>query len=226
MTLLAGTGCANLPDTIHSTRRAYELGANGVLIVPPFFFRDAPTAGLVEYFRILFAEAVPPTGGAMLYHIPQVTGVPVTPELLKRVQDQVGSKLAGLKDSSGSRAAFLELCRSFPELCIFSGLEDFLLEGLQTGAAGCITAGANVLAAPTAALIRAYHAGQDARPWQELLLKTRVVLPHTPYPVALKGLLAARYNDPAWLEVRPPLLPLAPEDQTILVNELREQNLL
>jgi 4-hydroxy-tetrahydrodipicolinate synthase len=226
MTLLAGTGCASLPDTIRATRQAYELGAQGVVLVPPFFFRNVTTPGLLEYFRLVFGEAVPTSGGAFLYHIPQVTGVPIPLPLLKQLQDVAGDKLAGVKDSSGDRANFLGLCQQFPSLRIFAGVDDLILDGLQAGAAGCITAEANMLAAPAVALYNAFKAGQDARQFQDMLVKARVVLPHTPFPVALKGLLAKRYADAGWAEVRPPLVSLAAEDQSVLVEELRQLNLM
>lgn len=82
----------------------------------------------------------PQAAGAFLYHIPQVTGVPIPFNLLKQLQDVVGDKLAGVKDSSGSRANFLDLCQQFPSLRIFAGVDDLILDGLQVGAAGCITA--------------------------------------------------------------------------------------
>lgn len=226
MALLAGTGCASLTETIQTTRQAYELGVDGVVLVPPFFFRSVTTRGLVEYFSTVLEEAVPHTGGAFLYHIPQVTGVPIETELIDQLQNRVGQKLAGIKDSSGERTPFLFLCHRFPDLKIFAGVDDLMLEGLQAGSAGCITAEANLLAAPAAKLFQAFRAGEDAQPWQDLLVKARVVLPHTPFPVALKGLLAVRYSDPTWAEVRLPLLPLAKQDQDILVNGLRQLNLL
>jgi 4-hydroxy-tetrahydrodipicolinate synthase len=226
LTLLVGTGCASLPDTITATRQAYELGAQGVVMVPPFFFRSVTHKGLLEYFRCVFAAAVPPRGGAFLYHIPQVTGIPIPGDLLADLQDLVGEKLTGVKDSSGDRANLLAFCQRFPSLRIFAGVNTFILDGLRENAAGCITAEANVLAAPAVALYRAFQSGQNAQPWQDLLAKARVVLPHTPFPVALKGLLAYRYADSAWEEVRPPLQALETADQKILVDGLRQLQLI
>jgi 4-hydroxy-tetrahydrodipicolinate synthase len=226
MAVLAGTGCAGLTETIRATRQAYDLGADGVVLVPPFFFRGVSTAGLLEYFRQVFAEAVPESGGALLYHIPQVTGVPVQPELIGGLSGLVGGKLAGVKDSSGDQAGFLDLCRCFPDLRIFAGVDDLLLDGLRAGAAGCITAEANLLAAPAVELLRAFRRGADAQGWQDLLVRARVVLAHTPFPTALKGLLAERYADPAWAEVRPPLTALAEEDRAELAAGLRALKLL
>jgi 4-hydroxy-tetrahydrodipicolinate synthase len=105
-------------------------------------------------------------------------------------------------------------------------VDDLILDGLRAGSAGCITAEANLLAAPAAALIQAFRAGKDAQPWQDMLVEARVVLPHTPFPVAIKGLLAERYADPAWAEVRPPLMPLDSKDRAVLVEGLRQRKLI
>lgn len=223
--LLAGTGCSSLPETIQATRQAYELGADGVVIVPPFFFRNVSTQGLFEYYQTVFLEAVPASGGAFLYHIPQVSGVPISIELLDRLLAAVGTKLAGLKDSSGDRELLIQLCQQYPNLSIFAGLDDLLLDGLQAGAAGYITAEANLLAAPAAAIYKAFQLGQAAQSLQDLLVEARVFLPHTSFSAAVKALLAVRYNDPAWCEVRPPLEPLAAEDQALLIEELRRLQL-
>ena len=59
-----------------------------------------------------------------------------------------------------------------------------------------------------------------------MLVKARVVLPHTPFPVAIKGLLAERYADPAWAEVRPPLVPLDSADKAVLLEGLRSLQLM
>jgi 4-hydroxy-tetrahydrodipicolinate synthase len=148
LVVMAGTGCASLPDTIQVTRQSYELGADAVLIVPPFFFRDVTTQGLKEYYRIVFEEAVPDSGGAFLYHIPQVSGIPIAHELLDYLIERFGDRVAGIKDSQGDRAGLVNFCQRFPNLRIFAGLDDLLLDGLKAGGAGYITAEANLLAAP------------------------------------------------------------------------------
>ena len=53
LVLLAGTGCASLPETIRTTRQAYEMGADGVVLVPPFFFRTVTTTGLLDVVNAL-----------------------------------------------------------------------------------------------------------------------------------------------------------------------------
>lgn len=222
MAVMAGTGCASLTDTIHCTQRAYELGADCVLIVPPFFFRNVTTRGLLQYFCEVYAEAVPVGRKALLYHIPQVSGVPVTFDLLDRLQQEVGERLGGVKDSSFDLENLLGLCRRYPEMDIFSGVDDFLLDDLEAGGAGCITAESNILGVPAKQLVKAFLIGEDARPLKDLLTRALVFLPYASFSSAIKGLLAARYHDEGWLETRPPLEPLGHEDQLRLVEQLRE----
>jgi 4-hydroxy-tetrahydrodipicolinate synthase len=224
--IMAGTGCASLSDTIHATQKAFEVGADCVLIVPPFFFRNVTVTGLVEFYRRVFSEAVPEGRKALLYHIPQVSGVPVTFELLDRLGDIVGPRLGGVKDSSGDVDNLVGMCRRYPEMDIFSGFDDLLLDDLQAGGAGCITAESNILAPLAKQLEQVFFAGQDARPYKELLTRAQVFLPYASYPSAIKGLLAARYHDDGWLEVRPPLEPLSRDDQLKLVHNLAALGLM
>ncbi len=224
--IMVGTGCASLSDTIHATQKAFEVGADCVLIVPPFFFRSVSTGGLVEYYRRVFAEAVPVGRKALLYHIPQVSGVPVTCELLDRLRDIVGPRLGGVKDSSGDVDNLVNLCKRYPEMDIFSGFDDLLLDDLQAGGAGCITAESNLLAPLAKKLERTFFDGLDALPYKQMLTEAQVFLPYASYPAAIKGLLAARYHDDGWLEVRPPLEPLSREDQAKLVNNLLAMDLM
>ncbi|GAP13042.1 dihydrodipicolinate synthase/N-acetylneuraminate lyase [Longilinea arvoryzae] len=224
--IMAGTGCASLTDTIHATQKAFAVGADCVLIVPPFFFRSVTTSGLAEYFRRVFAEAVPEGRKALLYHIPQVSGVPVTIELLDRLRDSVGPRLGGVKDSSGDVDNLVTLCKRYPEMDIFSGFDDLLLDDLQAGGAGCITAESNILAPLAKKLERVFFDGLDAQPYKQMLTEAQVFLPYASYPSAIKGLLAARYHDDGWLEVRPPLEPLSHADQAKLVNSLLAMDLM
>lgn len=222
MVLMAGTGCASLTDTIRCTQRAFELGSDCVLIVPPFFFRSVTTNGLLEYFRRVFAEAVPDGRKALLYHIPQVSGVPVSFDLLDRLQQVVGERLGGVKDSSGDLDNLMGLCRRYPDLDIFAGIDDYLLDDLEAGGAGCITAESNVLGIPAKKLVKAFLNGEDARPYKDLLTRALVFLPYASFSSAVKALLAVRYQDDGWLETRPPLEPLSRADQQKLVEQLRE----
>jgi 4-hydroxy-tetrahydrodipicolinate synthase len=161
----------------------------------------------------------------MVYHIPQVTHVPISFNLLEELISVSDGRLVGVKDSSGDAEHARELCRRFPDLNIFVGSDRLLLAGLQVGADGCITAGSNVLGPLAVDVYRAYATGDPAEPLQERLTAARLVFErYQPFPAGLKSLLALRYGGDSW-NVRPPLAPLSDSDRAELLLALRNLNL-
>lgn len=223
MLTIAATGCASLTDTLELTSHAFASGADAVLVLPPFYFKNLPHDGLVSYYRRLMEEAVPEDGQLLLYHIPQVTQVSITFELLESLLEIAGDKVAGVKDSSGDIQHLQKLCERFPQLQIFAGNDRHLLSGLKFGTAGCITAGVNVLAPLNVAVYEAYQKQQgDFETLQEKLTAGRTVLEkYMPFPATMKFLLSRRYKTQGW-EVRPPLQPLTPREQKTLLTELNQ----
>jgi len=182
-------------DVILSVTILDELGADVTVILPPFYYKDVAGRGLLDYYRRLFAEAVPDDGLVMVYHIPQVTQVPISFNLLEDLVSVSDGRLVGVKDSSGDPEHAKELCRRFPDMNVFVGSDRLLLAGLELGADGCITAGANVLGPLAVDVYRAYATGDPADPLQGRLTAARLVFErYQPFPAALKSLLALRYG--------------------------------
>jgi len=130
---------------------AADGGYDSVLCPPPFYFRAAPVDGLADFFRqVLDRSSLP----VLLYHIPQVTGVPISDELL----DLIGphERLAGVKDSSGDRAELVRLTDRFSDGAYFVGNDHLVCSCIDAGGSGSITAAASV--AP--ALVRAVQMGE------------------------------------------------------------------
>jgi 4-hydroxy-tetrahydrodipicolinate synthase len=67
--LIAGTGTPSLSESIELTKLAFELGFDGVLVVPPYYFRKATDEGLFNWFRELIDAAVPSDGYLLGYHL-------------------------------------------------------------------------------------------------------------------------------------------------------------
>jgi|Deesub1362A_J573_1020465.scaffolds.fasta_scaffold01159_4 4-hydroxy-tetrahydrodipicolinate synthase len=220
--LIAGTGCAGLPDTLALTRQAFQQGVDAALVVPPFYFKGVSTDGLEAYYRRILEEAVPEGGRLLLYHIPQLTHVPIPFKLLERLSERYPAKLVGVKDSSGDPEHLFALLRRFPNLRIFSGSDRLLLQGLQRGAAGCIIAGANLYAPLALEVYAAFRRGQDPTELQEHLSAARATLERfAPFPPALKSILARHYGGEAW-HVRPPLMPLTSDQRAALRQALNQ----
>jgi len=143
--LMAGTGAASLADAITLTRKAFDLGYDGVLVVPPFYFKSASLEGLYLFYAELINQAVPEDGNLFVYHIPQVSGVPVEGELIRRLRDTYPNQMAGIKDSSGSVENMQMLCSDeFEGFRVFTGNDTLLADTLAEGGVGAITAMANV----------------------------------------------------------------------------------
>jgi len=196
--LMPGTGTPSLADTITLTQHAVDLGCGGVLVLPPYFYKDCTTEGLFQYYAELIEEVGDHRLRLYLYHIPQMTGVPITAELIDRLVNEFHDKIAGLKDSSGNMANTLVLIEAFPDLAFFPASETFLLQGLKQGVAGCISATANVQAGAIRALIDGADR-EDAQKLYERVAAVRAGVAKSATIPALKALIAHYRNDPQWL---------------------------
>jgi 4-hydroxy-tetrahydrodipicolinate synthase len=209
--LMPGTGACALPDAITLTRHALGLGAGGVLVLPPFYYKNVPEDGIFAYYAGLIEAVGSPGLQLYLYHIPQMSGVALTPALIARLLTRYGPVIAGLKDSSGVWDNVTLLLREFPDLALFPASEKFLLPALRLGAAGCISATANFQPGNIRRLIDLPEG--DARTALEVEVgRIRGIFEQYPLVPALKAAQAARTGDAIWRTVRPPLAPL-PEPQ-------------
>lgn len=220
--LMPGTGLSSLPETIELTRHAVGLGASGVLMLPPYYYKAVKDDGLFRFF----AEAIEHVGDkrlqVYLYHIPPVAQVGFSAELIERLIKAYPRTVVGLKDSSGDWAHTKMLIERFPGFRVYSGSELTLSENLVAGGAGTISAGVNV----NARLIRklADAAGtKEAAALTEKVSGIRKSLQAHPMIPILKAIVAHIRQDPVWAQTRPPLLPLTEADRKSLVPPLIAQ---
>ncbi|HZG34582.1 MAG TPA: dihydrodipicolinate synthase family protein [Gaiellaceae bacterium] len=217
--LLPGTGCTALPETIELTRFAVEQGATAALVAPPWYY-DATPSGTRAYFTALL-EALPEGASVLAYHIPAMTGVPVTDEILRELSDRSGARLVGAKDSSGDIEHAGRWITEFPELAIFPGSDSLAARAAQLGAAGTITLLGNVLPDE----LEAIRAGDEVERRQRFLSDVRALTQEFPRHAALKHLLHLVSGLPR-AAVRPPLEELTREQEARLeahFHELRSE---
>ena len=158
--------------------------------MPPFYFKKPSETGVAAWFQRLFDAAVPPGGRALLYHIPQTTGVPITDGVLQTLLASHGALVYGMKDSTGDPEQGTHLRQSFPQLAYFAGNDHRVGEACADGAAGSITAAANVFPDLVAAVQLAAWGGQDAAIAQAVLSAARTLLEPYPLQPATKAALA------------------------------------
>ena len=205
--LLAGTGTPSLDETINLTKTAFDLGYNGVVVLPPYYYRTASDEGLFNWFEQVIQKAVPSDGYLLGYHFPGVAGIGFSMDLLKRLKGSFPVQFAGIKDSSHDPALASALGATFgSDLAVFNGTDSYLSLALQNNAAGCITAPANLISPGLRAIYDAFVRNEDPSEMQACVTKQRHVLEkYSPFPASLKALLAKKFNLPRW-PVRPPLV--------------------
>jgi 4-hydroxy-tetrahydrodipicolinate synthase len=221
--VMVGTGCCSITETIELTSQAVKHGCAGVLMLPPFYYKDVSDEGLYRYF----SEVVERVGEARLriylYHIPPVAVVGITAGLVERLLKSYPNAIAGMKDSSGDWNNTRVFLDAFAKsgFDVFVGSESFLLANMRNGGAGTISATANVNPAAIHKLYAEWK-NADADDQQAKLNVTRDAFGKK-YPMisALKQGIAIYANDPAWTKVRPPLVELTAEQAKTLAAELK-----
>ncbi len=161
----------NVPETLELLHHAAGAGADLVLVLPPFYYKNPSVDGLTRYFSPVLEAARAPV---LLYHIPQVSAVEIRHELLRRLSQY--DKLYGIKDSSGKPEGLTAYIREFPKLKIFTGSHKLIEMALKQGGTGAITGNGNVFPKETSELFRLSREGRDLSAAQERLNEVAALL--------------------------------------------------
>lgn len=140
--LMVGAGEATTRATVDLARQAGRLGADAVLVAPPFYYKESMKPQVLEehYKRVAEESPIP----VFLYNVPQFTGMNMEPSLVAALAEHPNIK--GIKDSSGNISQLTEILRCSPEgFRVFVGSALVFLAALSVGAHGGILAAANVL---------------------------------------------------------------------------------
>ena len=137
--VIAGTGSNNTKHAIEMSKKANELGVDGLLVVTPYYNKGNEN-GIYEHYRLI-AEAV--SCPIILYTVPSRTGVNLSIKLLKRLS-QIDNIVA-IKEASGNISYAGEIAREVPELDIYSGNDDMTIPLMSLGAIGVISVSANII---------------------------------------------------------------------------------
>ena len=210
--LLAGTGTPSLDETVALTKTAFNLGFDGVVVLPPYYYRNASDEGVYAWFERVIRQAVPSDGYLLGYHFPGVAGIGFSLDLLERLKQAFPVQFAGLKDSSHDPALAGDLGKRFGYgLAVFSGTDSYFSVALQNHASGCITAPANLISPGLREIYDTFSQDDDAGEAQARVTAQRHALEkYLPFPSVLKALVSRLHGFPLW-PVRPPLTDLPAE---------------
>ncbi len=219
--ILASTSCAALPDAVALTKHAVGLGVQACLLLPPFFLKGVPDQGIVNAYRHVIDSVADSRLRVVLYHIPQVSGVPLSHPVIRTLLSLYPQIIVGLKDSGCQREPSLAYAKEFmPPLQVWVGNEPDLQTLAGQGAVGAVSGVANVLPRLVQRLV-AQAGDPGAAADQQRVLAFLNILGGYGMTAAFKGMMAILNNDRGWMRVRAPLVALDDAEYERLVAQVR-----
>lgn len=215
--VLAGTGTYDTAHSVHLSREAQRLGADGLLVVVPYYNRPTQE-GLYRHFKTVAESTDLPV---LMYNIPTRTGTNMLPETVARLSEV--RNVAGIKEASGSLDQVSEIRRRTPEhFLIYSGDDSLTLPYLSVGAVGIVSVASHLVGREIAEMIAHFQAGrvEEARRIHLRLFPLFRALFVAPNPVPLKAAL-----EMAGFPVGKPRLPLVeatPKEREQIAAAMRE----
>lgn len=152
--VIAQTSALLVEEVVERTRHAKDCGADGVMVLPPFFEGPTDDQGIIDFYSSVSQAGLPIIG----YNVPQAVGVEVTPALFRQLSEI--PNFISVKDSSGDLAAQASLSRT--GLPTMNGADPLVPYALFAGAAGLIWGGANMAPKTCVALANAASEGKWA----------------------------------------------------------------
>ncbi len=200
--------CASaIADAQLQVEQGIALGVTQFLLLPPFYFKGSEDQGLYDWHAQLFALA-DPRAKFILYHIPQVTQVPLSVELVLRLFADFPGRIMAIKDSAGqwdNTKALLD-AGTIPVLV---GDERLLHKAAAMGGAGSICGMANLHTERMCSLFDTHDEDADLSSMVTLIVSVPVI-------PALKQVMVAMTGDASWANLRAPLRPLSVVDSAAI----------
>lgn len=150
--IIAQTSALLSDEVAERTRHAADCGADGVMVLPPFFEGPTDDRGIIDFYAEVARAGLPIIG----YNVPQAVGIAVTPSLLKELCEIPG--FCAVKDSSGDLGKQASLIRT--GLPVMNGADQLVPYALYAGCSGLIWGGANIAPRTCLALVAAASAGK------------------------------------------------------------------
>jgi 4-hydroxy-tetrahydrodipicolinate synthase len=213
LSIMCQVGTSNVPETLELLDHATGMGVDSVLVIPPYYYKNPTVEGLASFYEPVLKAAKLPV---LLYNIPQLSGSPITPDLLRRLTSF--DRLYGMKDSFSKEDAMLSFLREFPKLKIMTGVPGNIETNLKNGGAGGLTGNGSVFLKETAAIFEAHRKGGDVHSAQQRLNETGAILASYDGVPAMKFALSKRGLSES--TVRPPFVAISEAKRKELAAKL------
>nr|WP_010397934.1 dihydrodipicolinate synthase family protein [Paracoccus sp. TRP] len=210
--LLPGTSSCAVTDAVELTRHAVQAGVKGVVLLPPFYYTAFSDESLFRFYASIIEKVADDRLKVILYHIPMLTGVPISHELIAMLVQAFPDTVAGIKDSDGKIENMHAMAARFPGFAVLAGADPLLLPVLQGGGAGCITASSNLVARELRLVWDHWNdpaKAAEVKAAQEVIVAWRKLTNSYTQLPTVKTMLAKRRGDMGWMNVHPPFSPLS-----------------
>ncbi len=219
--VIVGTGSNNTENAIQKSRFAEAVGADGLLIVTPFYNKTTQEGLLAHYSSIAEQVRLP----IIIYNVPSRTGLNIKPETVAKLVRSC-ENIVGIKEASGDISQITKLAAICPECDIYSGNDDQVVPVLSIGGKGVISTIANIHPEAMHMMCKAYFDGdvEEARRLQLALLPLQQAAFCEVNPIPIKTMMGLlKLCDP---EVRLPLVKPSLEHYELMENTLRDYGML
>ncbi len=217
--LVVSVGALSIPDVVRLSRHALAAGVHGLLLMPPCVYRGGiGEEGTFRYYCAIIDQTARADMRLYLYHFPDICGVPITPQVARRLDERYRGLIAGIKDSGGDLDFTQDLIRRFSHLSIFTGTEMHLPEVLATGARGSICGLANVMPRLMRAMmdLPTAFARRSVLPY---LLSGDTILSRRPFIPSVKAIVAETVGDSEWRRLVPPMFEIDAIERRRMVED-------
>ena len=223
--LIPGTGSAAVEDAIFMTKHAVQQDLRGVLLLPPFYYKNVSDEGVINYYRKIIEDVGNTNFQYLLYNIPQTSSVSINFNIIEQLLKLYPQNLVGIKDSSGDIDHMFKTIKYFDGLAVFCGHDSLALRVCRRGGAGAITAGTNIAGKLLSFIIHNYKRENEIENFenlQGLLERIRETLTSSEPISTMKAYFSLADNIPDWNRLMPPLKKIEYPSNHKIVTRLRE----
>jgi 4-hydroxy-tetrahydrodipicolinate synthase len=219
--IVVSIGAQSIPDVVTLARQALDLNVAALLLMPPTVYRSGITEeGTFRFFASVIERIGRSDTRLLLYHFPEISGVPVTPRVVRRLDEGFPRAIAGIKDSGGDIDFTEGLIRRFSHLSVYVGSELHLPQAMASGARGTICGLGNVMPRLLRAMLDEKTAF-DRRRFLPHILTGDAILSRRPFIASVKAIVAAGVGNPEWRRVLPPMAELPMVENDRLIEDFR-----
>lgn len=215
--VIAGTGSNNTYASIELTKKAEQLGVDGIMVVAPYYNKPNQE-GLYQHFKEIAESTTLPV---MVYNIPSRSVVNILPDTIIRLAEV--PNIVAVKEASGDLNAMTKIiANTSDDFFLYSGDDGIALPVLSIGGTGVVSVASHIIGNEMQEMVQAFLNGdtKEAAKLHQFLLPMMEGLFKAPSPVPVKTALQLKGLNVG--SVRLPLVPLTEQERNALITLLNE----